>query len=422
MLAKSGNVNYTNNIMERVILHSDLNNFYASVECLFRPEYAHIPLAVSGNPEKRHGVILAKNAIAKKFGIKTGDVIWEAKNKCPNLVLVPPRFSLYNDYSKRVFEIYTNFTPFVEPFGPDECWLDCSGCYNMFGSPQNIAQEILDKVRQETGLTVSVGISFSKPLAKLCSDLAPPNGFFLTSSSDFKNKLWHLDVSELLMVGKKTTIKLQRLGINTIGDLACSDDSLLKSSLGINGLKIKSYALGTDNEPVRICDKSRKVESVGHGITAVRDICNYDDLKTIIDFLCEKISSRMINYGFKGSGVHVNLRTAQLVHFSRQIKLQRPIFSTVDIAQNAFNLSRTLWQEHNLYPLRSVSISIFDLSPITDGVQLSFFDQKEDKREQLELAIHKIRNKYGKDSVMRANIIGKDFIYDKNVRSVLYAW
>ncbi len=399
--------------MDRLILHSDLNNFYASVECLYRPEYAHLPLAVAGNPERRHGVILAKNAIAKAAGVKTGDVIWEAKQKCAGLIIVPPQFGLYTDYSRRVFDIYTRFTPFVEPFGPDECWLDASGCEKLFGNGCEIAQKILESVKAETGLTVSVGVSFSKPLAKLCSDLAEPNGYYEASKSDFKKKLWSLPVSELMMVGRKTAEKLKTLSVNTIGDLANANEALLRSTLGINGIKLRQAALGIDDEPVRQYDKARKQESVGHGMTATRDITSDDDMYAMVLYLSEKIAVRLMKNSFQGLGIHIDLRSFELKHASRQIKLDRPVFSSSDIAEEAYSLIKVVWAE-NRVPVRSVSISVFDLSPIGSGVQLSFFEKKTDKREKLERAVESIRQKYGRDAVQRAALIERDFIYDKN--------
>ncbi len=399
--------------MEKIILHSDLNNFYASVECLLNPSYREVPLAVAGNPEARHGVVLAKNAIAKASGVKTGDVIWEAEQKCPGLIIVPPHFSLYEKYSRMVFEIYTRFTPQVEPFGPDECWLDMTGCSRLFGSPTEMAQKILETVKKETGLTVSVGISFSKYLAKLCSDLASPDGFFEANAHDYRQKLWQLPAKDIMMVGRKTAEKLKKVNILTIGDLANADDGVLKRLLGINGLKIKQAANGTDGEGVREAVKSRAVLSVGHGTTTIRDVTNYDDLYSLICFLSDKISARLVKYGVRGAGVSIDLRTNELRHTSKQVKLSRPIYSGTDIAENSFALAKDIlkWE---FTPLRSVSIAIFDLSAMDGAIQTSFFEQKQDKREKLELALDKIRHKYGRETIVRANIIEKDFICDKN--------
>lgn len=398
---------------DRLILHSDLNNFYASVECALNPELRDVPLAVAGNPERRHGVVLAKNAIAKKAGVKTGDVIWEAEAKCPGLKIVPPHFDLYTRYSNRIFELYTRFTSQVEPFGPDECWLDCTGSTRLFGDGEEIAKRILAEVKKETFLTVSVGVSFSKPLAKLCSDAAEPDGYFTATRDDYREKLWKRDVGDLMMVGRKTVPTLNRLNIHTIGDLALADEKLLSSVLGVNGVKLKHAALGDDGEPVREYDKRRKAESVGHGMTAVKDLLDTEDVRAVICYLSEKIAARMIKYGVKGSGVHVDLRSFELRHASKQMKLSRPTLSSADIADAAFTMAMSLQREHAV-PLRTISVSVFDLSPSDGAVQLSMFDEKQVKRESLEKAIDGIKRKYGRDTIKRANLIARDFIYDKD--------
>ena len=398
---------------DRLILHSDLNNFYASVECALNPELRGVPLAVAGNPERRHGVVLAKNAIAKKAGVKTGDVIWEAEAKCPGLKIVPPHFDLYTRYSNRIFELYTRFTSQVEPFGPDECWLDCTGSTRLFGDGEEIAKRILAEVKKEMFLTVSVGVSFSKPLAKLCSDAAEPDGYFTATRDDYREKLWKRDASDLMMVGRKTVPVLNRLNIHTIGDLALADEKLLSSVLGVNGVKLKHAALGDDGEPVREYDKRRKTESVGHGMTAVKDLIDTEDVRAVICYLSEKIAARMIKYGVKGSGVHVDLRSFELKHASKQMKLSRPTLSSADIADAAFTMAMSLQREHAV-PLRTISVSVFDLSPSDGAVQLSMFDEKQAKRESLEKAIDGIKRKYGRDTIKRANLIARDFIYDKD--------
>ena len=398
---------------DRLILHSDLNNFYASVECALNPELRDVPLAVAGNPERRHGVVLAKNAIAKKAGVKTGDVIWEAEAKCPGLKIVPPHFDLYTRYSNRIFELYTRFTSQVEPFGPDECWLDCTGSTRLFGDGEEIAKRILAEVKKETFLTVSVGVSFSKPLAKLCSDAAEPDGYFTATRDDYREKLWKRDVGDLMMVGRKTVPTLNRLNIHTIGDLALADETLHSSVLGVNGVKLKHAALGDDGEPVREYDKRRKTESVGHGMTAVKDLLDPEDVRAVICYLSEKIAARMIKYGVKGSGVHVDLRSFELRHASKQMKLSRPTLSSADIADAAFTMAMSLQSEHAV-PLRTISVSVFDLSPSDGAVQLSMFDEKQVKRESLEKAIDGIKRKYGRDTIKRANLIARDFIYDKD--------
>lgn len=399
--------------MERLILHCDLNNFYASVECVLNPALKDIPLAVSGNPEKRHGVILAKNEIAKKAGIKTGDVIWQAMQKEPKLKCVPPHFFHYMKYSTQVFNIYTRFTNQVEPFGPDECWLDCTGSVKLFGSGEHIADIIRETVKKETGLTVSVGVSFNKVFAKLGSDMKKPDGTTVISKSDFKKKVWPLPVSDMFMVGKKTCEALKKLNIFTIGDLALTDKTVLKTHFGINGEKLQNSAKGLDAEPVREYIKNRKNESVGHGMTAVRDLTRYDETDVLIAYLAEKIAVRLRKHNFRGYGIHLNIRGSDLHHKSKQKLLFYPVCSGRDIEKAAGELLREIWNED--FPLRTVTVSVFNLVNSDSGSQISLFDDiTHVKNENLEKAIDRIRSKYGHDTILRAGLIGTDFIYDKN--------
>lgn len=398
--------------MDRLILHCDLNNFYASVECLSHPEWVDVPLAVAGNPEKRHGVVLAKNELAKSFGVKTGDVIWEAQQKAPSLKVVPPHFSDYMDYSKRVFDIYTDFTCYVEPFGPDECWLDCTGSVKLFGDGETIANKIRAKVYKETGLTLSVGVSFNKVFAKIGSDLKKPDAVTVISRENFKEKLWGLPVGDMLYVGRKTTEKLLKLNIRTIGELAQADVGMLKAHFGVIGERMHVYANGEDGESVREYVKSRKVESVGHGMTAVRDISLYDDAKALIYYLSEKIAARMRKYGVRGCGISLDIRSGELKHVSHQKKLPVPTYATREIAEAAFALLKDIW--NGSPPLRTLTVAVYDLIPFGGAIQTSMFDDKpNEKEEALERAVDGIRERYGKTSIVRANLLGKDFIYDK---------
>ena len=401
--------------MERLILHCDLNNFYASVECALNPALKDLPLAVSGNPEKRHGVILAKNELAKKAGIKTGDVIWQAMQKEPRLKCVPPHFSHYSEYSARIFDIYTKFTDKVEPFGPDECWLDCTGAEKQYGSGVKLADIIRETVKKETSLTVSVGVSFNKVFAKLGSDMKKPDGTTIISSLNFREKIWGLPVSDMLMIGRQTTATLRKLNILTIGDLAKADVSVLKAHFGINGAKMKNNALGLDDEPVREYVKKRKAESVGHGMTATRDLKIYEEADILIAYLSEKVAARMRKTGVRGYGIHLSIRSGENVHshVSMQKKLDYPVLAGRDIEKEARVLLRSLWKED--YPLRTITVSVFSLVPENSGGQISLFDDdRHIKNENLEKAIDKIRNKYGSDTIGRAGLGGTDFIYDKN--------
>lgn len=401
-----------NEMRDRLILHSDLNNFYASVECVTHPEWREIPLAVAGNPEKRHGVILAKNELAKSKGIKTGDVIWQAKQKEPALLCVPPHFSLYMQYSKQVFDIYTRFTSQVEPFGPDECWLDVTASTKLFGTGSQIADKIRETVKAETGLTCSVGVSFNKVFAKMASDLRKPDATTVVTRVNFRSVLWQLPVGDMLMVGKKTAQKLNKLNIFTVGDLANADRGMLRSHFGIVGERLHDNACGMDGEPVREYWGSREEKSIGHGMTATHDLGTYAEAEALITYLCDKVAYRMRKAGVRGKGVSLGLRSFELHHLSRQKLLPVETCASADIREAAFELLHESWQEN--IPLRTITVAVFALSH--DGaVQMSLFDSRKTERaESLEKAIDELRKKYGEDIVYRAGIPGADFIYDKN--------
>lgn len=396
---------------DRVILHCDLNNFYASAECVSHPEWKDVPLAVCGNPEKRHGVVLAKNEIAKKAGIKTGDVIWQAKQKAPDLVVVPPHFDLYMAYSKQMFKLYNDYTDMVEPFGADECWLDVTGSQKLFGDGRTMADKIRERVKKESGLTCSVGVSFNKVFAKLGSDLKKPDATTEINRENYKQLIWKLPADEMLMVGRRTYEHLKKLNIITIGDLANADPTVLKTHFGINGLKMKDYASGDDREPVREAVVSRDVKSIGHGMTAVRDIETLDDARDLIYYLSEKVGARMRKAGLRGSLVSVGMRDNTLFSIVRQQVMPMPTYSSTEIAESALKVFSDNW---NGDPMRTITVAMSKLTPDTTPQQLSFFDDgtRNKKLEKLDKTLDKLSAKYG-NIVHRASLLGKDFIYDK---------
>lgn len=397
--------------MERYVLHCDLNNFYASVECLLNPALRDVPLGVCGDPGKRHGVILAKNEIAKRYGIRTGDVVWEARQKAPDLHLVPPHFDVYSGFSKQAFDLYTRYTPSVEPFGADECWLDVTASQKLFGDGRTIADKIRERVKAESGLTCSVGVSFNKVFAKLGSDLKKPDATTVIDRNNFKRRIWGLSADQLFMVGRRTYERLKQLNISTIGDLAVADADMLKSNFGVNGLKMKANAMGDDTEPVREAVKSRDVKSIGHGMTAVRDIETLDDARDLIYYLSEKVGARMRKAGVRGSLVSVGMRDSALFSIVRQKHISVPTYSSTEIAEHATALFAENWSGD---PMRTITVAMSKLEDIGEPQQLSFFDdaKRNDKLEKLDEALDKITKKYG-NIVHRASLVGRDFIYDK---------
>ena len=279
--------------MERIILHCDLNNFFASVSLLYNQTLYNSPVAVCGDKEQRHGIVLAKNEIAKSFGVKTAEAIWEAKSKCPDLIILPPIYDKYEEFSKKAQEIYLRYTDKLEPFGIDECWLDVTGSTLLFGSGEDIANKIREEIKAELGITVSVGVSFNKVFAKLGSDMKKPDGITVISPENFRDKVWPLPVGDLLFVGGKTVQKLNSSGIFTIGDIANCEEDMLVRLFGKNGADLRRSALGEDNSPVKDIKDTQKPKSIGRSVTLSHDFTTTDEVWQTFITLAEDISSRI---------------------------------------------------------------------------------------------------------------------------------
>ncbi len=391
--------------MERKILHVDINNCYASIECSLNSELQGKPVAVGGDPEQRHGIILAKNQIAKGYGIKTGETIWEAKNKCPDLVVLKPRFPIYLRYSKRARAIYESYADRVEPFGIDECWMDVSG-YR--GDPAILAEEIRRRMKEELKITVSVGVSFNKIFAKLGSDMKKPDAVTIISKDNFRDKVWSLPVSDLLFVGRATTAKLLKYGIHTIGELANTRVEFLTDWFGKNGVTLWRFANGLDDSPVMYAGAEREVKSVGNGTTAYRDLVNEQDVRVIVFTLAESVAMRLREHKIKACGVSITVRDKDLVTYSRQQKLDIPTSDAVTIARTAMELfSRHHRFDRGAKPVRSVTICGFDVVPENAPIQLDVYTSAErlEKSEQLNKSLDKIRMRYGYTSVKHGVIL-----------------
>ncbi len=394
----------------RKILHCDANNFYASIECMLDPTLKDKYVAVSGNPDKRHGIILAKNQKAKECGVKTGEVIWEAKRKCPNLVLVPPQFDKYVYYSNKIFDIYCQYTDRVEPFGIDECWLDVTGSMRLFKSATAIADELRERIKKEIGITISVGVSFNKIFAKLGSDMKKPDATTLISPDNFKTKVWPLDVSDLLMIGRKTEAKLKGLGINTIGDLANTNVDVLISKFGINGQKIYDNANGNNSEEVRLYYDKHIPKSIGNSTTMPKDVVLRNEAKAVIMALSEMVAIRLRKYGFIAGGVHLGMRFNDLSYVGKQSKLPYKINSASSICDFAMEIYDSF--QHTL-PLRLLSVTAFDLSKGEEMQQLSLFDdERVEKLRRIDASLDKIREKYGYNALKSASLLEYPFVTD----------
>ncbi len=381
-------------IDERTILHVDINNFYASVAVLLNPALKGKPVVVCGDVEKRHGIVLAKSEQAKKAGVKTGETIWSAKQKIKGLILVPPDFKKYSEYSKKFYNIFTRFTPDVESFGLDECWLDLTGCQKLWGNGEQTAEKIKETIRQEIGLTVSIGVSFTKVLAKLGSDMKKPDAITVISKENYKTKVWQLKVSEMLFVGRHTEEKLNALGIFTIGDLAGYDKTELIRHFGKVGDKLYRYANGTDNEQVKPYTYVHIPESVGNGTTTQEDITNIKDASSVIFALSEVIAFRLRALGLSASGASIDLRDKELKSFCRQAKFDFLTDSAYDIATLAIKLLNSNYDFSQNLPLRTVTVAVGGLKSAEEQPQ-TFFDEEIQKNSKLESSIDVLRHKYG---------------------------
>lgn len=385
--------------LKRSILHCDMNNFYASVECMLDPSLKDYPIAVCGSQEERHGIVLAKNYKAKAFNVQTGDVIWEAKKKCPTLVVVPPHYEEYIKYSKLAREIYSRYTDQVEPYGMDECWLDISGTEQIFGTPEEVANEIRETVKFELGLTISVGVSYNKIFAKLGSDLKKPDAVTVINQESFKNIVWPLPAEDLLGVGRATKRKLNDYGIKTIGDLAGFDVNVLQSRLGKNGVALWKFANGNDISPVSKIGHTAPVKSVGHGITTVEDLECDTHVWLVMLELAQDIGHRLKKYGLCAEGIAIHIRDNELSTSQWQTAIDLPTQSSMVIAKAAFCLFQKRYKWHK--PIRSVTIQAINLVSQDSPRQISLIMdiEKIDKMERLDQCIETIRERFGKNSI-----------------------
>lgn len=387
----------------RTILHVDLNNFYASVECLYNPALRGKPVAVAGDPANRHGIILAKNMPAKKLGVKTGEAIWQAKNKVPDLICVPPQYDKYLRFSRAARKIYYRFTNQVESFGIDEAWLDVSGSVNLFGSGPEIAEKIRQTMKNELGLTVSIGVSWNKIFAKFGSDYKKPDAVTCIRQDNYQDIIWPKPASDLLYVGHATERKLKGIAILTIGDLAKRDPALLKLSLGKWGLILSDFARGLDTSPVRTIDERSAVKSIGNGVTTPRDITNADDAKIVYICLAESVAARLRENALKCTGVEITLRDSSLYTVTRQMKLPYPTCYVEDILNAAMQLLNRNYDFYQNKHLRSIGLRGINLVTAETGYQLDMFaPDTTDKKDKLAKAVDQLRRRFGHDAVLRA--------------------
>ena len=389
--------------MERIIFHCDLNSFYASVELLDHPELRHLPVAVCGDPESRHGIILAKNEPAKKFGVQTAETIWQARKKCPGLVLLPPHHSLYRQVSKQVNAIYEQYTDLVEPFGIDESWLDVTHTLHLFGGDAKaLADHLRQRMRREMGLTLSVGVSFNKVFAKLGSDYKKPDAVTVFSRENYRALVWPQPAANLLYVGRATAKKLAGIGVHTIGDLAAADPAALHMLLGKMGPMLHAYAKGWDRSPVAEYAVREEAKSIGNMVTAPRDICTPRDADLVLWPLCESVAHRLRRHGLCAGSLSLYIRDVELEVHTRQCQLVPPTWLARELMEHA----RALLARHYKWklPIRTLGVSAGELIP-ADAVSLQLdlegTAEKRDKLERIERAMDGLKDRYGAAAVRR---------------------
>ena len=387
----------------RKILHSDMNNFYASVECMLNPSLRGKPVAVCGSVEERHGIVLAKNYPAKAYGVQTGEAVWQAKQKCKDIIIVPPHYDEYIKYSRLARNVYERYTNQVEPYGMDECWLDISGIGS--GDPEATAYEIKETIKEELGLTVSVGVSYNKIFAKLGSDMKKPDAVTVITKEGFKEKIWGLPASDLLFVGRATKKFLDRFGIRTIGDLANTDFKFLKTHIGVHGVKLWRYANGYDDSPVMFSDYKPNIKSVGHGTTTTEDLKTNEEVWITILELCQDIGHRLKKYGMNSMGISIFVRNEELYFKEWQRRINFATQSPFLIAKLAYDLflQKYDWNKN----IRSITVRAINLIPDTAPVQLDIFTNQEklDKQATIDDCIESLRSRFGKGIILNGVLL-----------------
>ncbi len=403
---------------KRVILHSDLNNFFASVEIARNPALAGKPLIVCGDPKERHGIVLAKNEEAKKLGIKTAETVYSALKKCPDVQMVGAHMHEYKKYSRKVVEIYARYTDKIEECSIDECALDMTESTFLFGSGREIAERIREEVKRELGLTVSIGVSFNKVFAKLASELKKPDAVTEISEENYKDIVWKLPVSELLFVGKSTAKTLGKIGVRTIGDLAAADEALLSRFLGKRGRQLRVYARGEDQEPVKFEKRKEDLKSIGNSTTLPRDITDREEVKRWFYALAESVSGRLraADVG-RANTVHIVVRNERLEDSTCQTKVP-PTMLCGDIAKAAYELFCKHFPLGMRVRMLGITVSGFDYHVEQMSLDSFLSDDRAnyDKKDRAESAVAKLREKYGYASVQRGLVLGDEKLNGLDIR------
>ena len=392
-----------------IVLHVDVNSAYLSWTALRLLEKGNeldirtVPAVIAGDPDERHGIILAKSFPAKKYGIKTAMTLHEAKKKCQNLLVYSPDFDWYAKQSKKMHILLEEYTPIIQRYSVDECYLDYTHSEKLFGDPVKVAYEIGERMKSELGFSVNVGVSTNKLLAKMASEMEKPDKVHTLFPDEIEEKLWPLPVDELFMVGRSTEKKLREMNILTIGDLASANPIYLKSVLKSQGELIYRYANGLDDSPV-VPNRELLPKSVGNGTTTREDICEAETAYTILLALSEQVAMRLRELNIGGSLVSVSLKNSKFTKYSHQIKIGDVLYTTNQLYHYACMLFDQCWKGE---PLRYLCVSVGALTEL-ENFQIYMDEGKtREKDEKIDQAMDMIRNKYGKKAIMRAALTGK---------------
>lgn len=399
------------NTDDRVILHCDCNSFFASVETVLNPSYVGVPMAVCGSEEDRHGIVLAKNELAKKCGIETAETVWSARRKCPDLVIAPPHYDVYADFSERINRIYDRYTDRVEPFSIDESFLDVTASRALFGDGLSIADDIRRAVREEIGVTVSVGVSFNKIFAKMGSDYKKPDATTVISRDNFRQILFPLPVDSLMYIGRRTAESLRSVNIRTLGDLARASRSFLVARFGKQGEMMHDYANGIDPSPVALRGETREPKSVGNGMTFRHDLVSEEEIRIGLEALCDEVGARLRAGGQKACTVSVTVKDTMLESLSRQAQLDRPTDLSRELSAAAFSLVLRAWKIGR--PIRALTVTAMQLVRTEESFEaISFFDgdmaTKRQKTADIESAMDRIRGRFGHAAITSGAVLSSD--------------
>lgn len=398
--------------MDRVIFHVDCNKFFASVECLHRPEIRDCPVAVGGSVEKRHGIVLTANGIAAGYGVKTAEPLWQALNKCPSLIVVPPNYPLYMRFSRLAQNIYADYTDMVESFGLDECWLDVTDNVKNFDEAALLADKIRLRVKEELGITVSIGVSWNKVFAKLGSDYKKPDAVTVFSPENYRGLIFPLPVRDLLYIGPATERKLRSRGIFTIGDLASSSPEFLCSFLGKNGYMLYCFANGLEKSPVKNISLDRGFKSIGNSVTTPKDLTTTEEVKLTFTVLADSVARRLRDNAVHSKALGISVRDNSLNTFTRQAVLPIPCSASANLVKVAMQLfSQSVTQS---FAIRSLGICAFDLCPEDESLQFDLFGdaKRTQKYEELEKTVDKLKYRFGSDCVRKASLLSSPALTD----------